>query len=292
MPRAPKAPIDPDDAPLRRLGGGRWQTRDERFTVEPQSGTWVIVDAEQTDDFGMALVRGPFASLTAAKDAISTARSSAPAESPLADRIKGRGLAPEATGSVAHSTKSNDATKNPSRKAPRLAAASDGEADDDRSEPRAADPTPRRHGSSTTPNAEKREDTPTGDDTRAGAGAGAGTMPPAKDASERAAPPEPAWIGDLGASQRGRARRLIAALRAKGVADAEGLVRRDLAGGVPSLAALAIADRLDRLGTSVSAAAVADLLADGRDDDLGVRWRLVDGEGRPILLDPSALRRR
>ena len=59
-----KAPVDPDDAPLKRLGGGRWQTRDERFTIEPQSGTWVVVDAEQTDDFGMPLVRGPFPSLT------------------------------------------------------------------------------------------------------------------------------------------------------------------------------------------------------------------------------------
>lgn len=33
-----------DDASLKRLGGGRWQTRDERFTIEPDSGTWVVVD--------------------------------------------------------------------------------------------------------------------------------------------------------------------------------------------------------------------------------------------------------
>ena len=26
-----------DDASLKRLGGGRWQTRDERFTIEPHS---------------------------------------------------------------------------------------------------------------------------------------------------------------------------------------------------------------------------------------------------------------
>jgi len=31
-----------DDASLKRLGGGRWQTRDERFTIEPESGTWVV----------------------------------------------------------------------------------------------------------------------------------------------------------------------------------------------------------------------------------------------------------
>ncbi|MFI5200311.1 MAG: hypothetical protein ACHQXL_08065 [Candidatus Limnocylindrales bacterium] len=55
-----------DETALKRLGGGRWQTRDERFTIEPQSGTWVVVDSEQTDDLGLPLVRGPFASLTAA----------------------------------------------------------------------------------------------------------------------------------------------------------------------------------------------------------------------------------
>lgn len=77
-----------DVASLKRLGGGRWQTRDERFTIEPQSGTWVIVDGEQTDDLGLPLVRGPFRSLTDAKAAVETARGTAAPESPLADRIK------------------------------------------------------------------------------------------------------------------------------------------------------------------------------------------------------------
>ena len=65
-----------DDQSLKRLGGGRWQTRDERFTIEPQSGTWVLVDAEQTDDLGLQLVRGPFRSLTDAKAAVAAARGS------------------------------------------------------------------------------------------------------------------------------------------------------------------------------------------------------------------------
>ena len=63
---------------LKRLGGGRWETRDGRFQIEPQSGTWVIVDTTQTNEFGLPLVRGPFPSLTAAKEAIETA-SPAPA---------------------------------------------------------------------------------------------------------------------------------------------------------------------------------------------------------------------
>ena len=82
-----KATADKDDGSLKRLGGGRWQTRDERFTIEPQSGTWVVVDAEQTDDLGLPLVRGPFASLTAAKEAIAKARETEPAVSPLAAQL-------------------------------------------------------------------------------------------------------------------------------------------------------------------------------------------------------------
>jgi uncharacterized protein YciI len=76
------------DTSLRRLGGGRWQTRDERFTIEPQSGTWVIVDADQTDDLGLPLVRGPFRSLTDAKAAIEEARGSDVIRSPLEERIE------------------------------------------------------------------------------------------------------------------------------------------------------------------------------------------------------------
>src|SRR6266550_69192 len=75
------------DEGLKRLGGGRWQTRDERFTIEPQSGTWVVVDSEQTDDLGLALVRGPFGSLGAAREAIARARDAKPAASPLAARV-------------------------------------------------------------------------------------------------------------------------------------------------------------------------------------------------------------
>ena len=76
-----------DDA-LKRLGGGRWETKDGRFQIEPQSGTWVIVDTTQTNEFGLPLVRGPFPSLTAAKEAIEDAREEGPVESPLAGRIR------------------------------------------------------------------------------------------------------------------------------------------------------------------------------------------------------------
>ena len=103
---------------------------------------------------------------------------------------------------------------------------------------------------------------------------------------------EPGWITDLEPAERGRARRLIARLRDDGVADAEGLVRRDIVGGVPALAAAAIGKRLAELSADATPNDIAELLAEGRDERLGVRWRLVDGDGRPILLETAARRRR
>ena len=88
------AAADPKPDPLRRLGGGRWETRDGRFQIEPQSGTWVIVDTSQTNEFGLPLVRGPYGSLGAAREAIETARSEGPLTSPLAERIEKAGSAP------------------------------------------------------------------------------------------------------------------------------------------------------------------------------------------------------
>jgi hypothetical protein len=243
MPRATKAPADPDDAPLKRLGGGRWQTRDERFTIEPQSGTWVIVDGEQTDDFGLPLVRGPFPSLTSAKDAIASARSSAPATSPLADRVEQRRRGPtaEPPKKAAGPKPAAKATTGPGDRGPEAKASS----------------------------ARRQVGKP-------------------KDEE----PSEPGWMKDLDAAERGRARRLITRLGEDDVPDAEGLVRRDLVGDVPALAAHALARHLAELGDDASPDEVAQLLAEGRDERLGVRWRLVDGDGRPILLDTKARRRR
>jgi len=247
-----KRVIDPDDAPLKRLGGGRWQTRDERFTIEPQSGTWVVVDGEQTDDLGMALVRGPFPSLTAAKDAISSARSSGPAASPLAERIERRRQEP---------------AQEPEIK---------------------TRPTKRRSSSAaTTASDQAEEDKPAARSTPIGGG-----KQNRKGAASSEEPVEPGWLTDLDPAERGRTRRLIARLEEDGVSDAEGLVRRDVVGDVPALAADSIRRRLDELGNDATPDEVADLLAEGRDERLGVRWRLVDGEGRPIVLDRRPRARR
>lgn len=253
MARATKAAIDPDDAPLKRLGGGRWQTRDERFTIEPQSGTWVVVDGEQTDDLGLPLVRGPFPSLTSAKEAIASARSSAPAASPLVERIERRRNAP-----ATEPEKKGRAGARPSSERGRTSGET-GKPDPDRAPGSKPDHTARPAGRGSAPDDDERR--------------------------------EPGWMIDLEPGRRGRARRLIALLAEGGVTDAEGLVRRDLVGDVPALAAHAIAQRLAELGADARPTDVAELLAEGRDEALGVRWRLVDGDDRPIVLDRGRRRR-
>ncbi len=231
-------PNDEDES-LKRLGGGRWQTRDERFTIEPQSGTWVVVDAEQTDELGLALVRGPFGSLGAAKAAIAGAREAEPATSPLNERAAKLRDRPGAS-----------TTSATARKGDGKAAAKGGP----------AEPT------------EAAE--------------------PAKAArSTKSAKPEPAearWIQSLDPGERRRAKRLIDQLTEAGAPDPEGIARRDIVGEVPAAAAFAIAQALGKLGKDAPPANVAALLAAGRDEDLGVRWRLVDGDDRPITIDLDA----
>src|SRR5688572_16946292 len=85
-PRAKKAAAPPDPAALKRVSAGRYATGDERFTVEQGSNGWMILDAEQTDDFGLPLVRGPFPTLDAAKAALVDARSGPAPTSDLAGR--------------------------------------------------------------------------------------------------------------------------------------------------------------------------------------------------------------
>jgi hypothetical protein len=225
-----------DDQSLKRLGGGRWQTRDERFTIEPQSGTWVLVDAEQTDDLGLPLVRGPFRSLTDAKAAVEAARGAEAPESPLAGRVKESKDAP--------STKA-EAPSSPAR---------------------------------------------TGAPARKTAAA---------EKAKPEAPAEPRWIGELGPRDRGRARRLIERLAQGGIRDPEGTVRQDLTGGVPTIARIALADQLvaSLPASAEDSKAVGRLIGplveafdDGRDDELGVRWRLVDGDDRPLRITAADLR--
>jgi len=230
-------PSAADDGSLKRLGGGRWQTRDERFTIEPQSGTWVIVDAEQTDDLGLPLVRGPFRSLGDAKEAIADARSAPPPASPLAGRLEGK------------------------------RAKSAGTRADERAEGSKA-----RMGATPWVRPEARDEAPR-----------EAKVPATKPRNE--APAEPRWIGALDPDARRHARRLIGRLEAAGAPDPEGMARRDIVGDVAAVASFGVDRALAALDSAVDVDTVAALLVEGRDDDLGVRWRLVDGDGRPIRLD-------
>ena len=225
------------DESLKRLGGGRWQTRDERFIIEPQSGTWVVVDAEQTDELGLPLVRGPFGSLGAAKAAIVAAREADPKESPLAERAAKLRDRPEA-------------------------------------EPASKDGPPRRRSTSAK-------------STSSGAPATA-RKAKSSEAPTHAAPAEPKWIQALEPADRRRAKRLIDRLTELGAPDPEGIVRRDLVGEVPAVASFAVSRALEDLAKDAEPSQVARLLADGRDEGLGVRWRLVDDDGRPVTIDLDA----
>ena len=60
---------------LKRERAGTYRTKDGRFTVEQSSSGWVLLDDEQTNELGLPLARGPFATLDAAKEAIPAARS-------------------------------------------------------------------------------------------------------------------------------------------------------------------------------------------------------------------------
>jgi hypothetical protein len=213
------AKAKPDDGSLKRLGGGRWETRDARFSIEPQSGTWVVVDAEQTDELGLPLVRGPFGSLNAAKEAIADVRQAGPAVSPQASRLA-------------------ESPARPPRPAP------------------APPEAPRQ------------------------AQAQANAKPARVRAPEK--PREPRWFQGLEPAEKRRARELIGRLTRSGIPDPEGVARRDIVGHIPAVAALAVSRAINALGPEATPAEVARRLALGRDAVLDVRWRLVDGEGRPI----------
>jgi hypothetical protein len=184
-----------DNEKLRRLAGGRWESKDGRYSIESESGTWVVVDNEQTNELGLPLVRGPFPTLTAAREAMQDTRDAGPARSPLAERLT--------------TTRKREEAK-----------------------PKKAEP-----------------------------------------------PPEPKWLQALNETDRRRVRTLVKRLEAAGVTDAEDLARSEIAEGQPALARRALERRL---AAAESVAEAVDIVLAGRDDELGARWRLVDGEGREI----------
>ena len=251
----------PDEQALRRLSGGRWQTRDERFTIEPQSGTWVVIDGEATDELGLPLVRGPFGSLTAAKEAIAEARRGAPATSPLADALAAAQARAEPAQPAQPATlgrKRRSAGK-PTRPEP--------------PPKRGPEPPPKREPEAAPEAAPEAE--------------------PADQSPDEPEPGrEPAWLGALGRRDRRRADALLERLARAGVDDAAEVARQEIVEEQPALARLAIRRRLtaavaEAKSPADAAERASRILAAGDDEALEVAWRLVDADGRDIgALEP------
>jgi ribosomal protein S18 acetylase RimI-like enzyme len=81
----PKAAVDPGK--LKRESAGRYVTGDGRFEIEQSSNGWMVVDSELTNELGLPLVRGPYATLDAAKAALEELRSGVVPISDLAKRV-------------------------------------------------------------------------------------------------------------------------------------------------------------------------------------------------------------
>jgi hypothetical protein len=66
------APADPDS--LVRQTAGSYRSGDGRFEIRQSDSSWFLIDTQQTNEFGQELLRGPFASLKAARDQLPGAR--------------------------------------------------------------------------------------------------------------------------------------------------------------------------------------------------------------------------
>jgi ribosomal protein S18 acetylase RimI-like enzyme len=100
--------MEPDK--LKRESAGRYVSADGRFAVEQSSGRWLTIDAESTDELGLPLVRGPFATLDEARAAIAEARQGPRATSTLETRLKAR---PRQGRTPAAATRRSPAPKKP-----------------------------------------------------------------------------------------------------------------------------------------------------------------------------------
>jgi ribosomal protein S18 acetylase RimI-like enzyme len=90
-------PKTADPAALKRESAGRYASTDGRFIVEQASGGWMATDAEQRNELGLPLVRGPYRTLAEAKAAVEGARVGPAPASALADRIAALPARPPAT---------------------------------------------------------------------------------------------------------------------------------------------------------------------------------------------------
>jgi hypothetical protein len=69
-----KADAASDPNKLARKKAGTYQTADERFEVRQAALGWFLIDSTSTDELGQELVRGPFMTLNAVREALPDAR--------------------------------------------------------------------------------------------------------------------------------------------------------------------------------------------------------------------------
>jgi hypothetical protein len=55
---------------LRRERPGRYRSADDRFAIEQAGTVWYLTDEARRDELGQALLLGPYASLSEARDAM------------------------------------------------------------------------------------------------------------------------------------------------------------------------------------------------------------------------------
>jgi ribosomal protein S18 acetylase RimI-like enzyme len=86
-----KAAKPADPTAFKRDAEGTYRSGDGRFSIEQASGRWLVLDAEQQDDLGLPLVRGPFDTLVDARSAAASAREAPAPSSDLVSRTASRG---------------------------------------------------------------------------------------------------------------------------------------------------------------------------------------------------------
>jgi hypothetical protein len=222
--KAPKAPKAPKPPKPWRREEGVYRSADDRFTIEGGgAGRWFVTDAESLDELGLARTIGPYDTLDDARAAADGQRAQATESSPLAERL---------AAAKTKAARERPAPEAPSRR--RRSAGADGGDGADGADEDGAD-----------------------------GGGDEGERTPARRPAAK--PPARSWLEELDAEDANaaaRARRALAALERLGIDDADGVVRRDVLGRQPAVAA-----RL--LGHSVATALRTRLEPDALRRDAG-----------------------
>jgi hypothetical protein len=229
-----------DTIKLKRERAGRYVTADGRFAVEGNAaGTWYMVDAERLDGLGLPLVRGPYATLDAARDAVAEAQRT-PAESGTAPPPKPKQERSARAHAPAEPAVPGTPAPPPPKSSARQAAREEAE--------------PARGKRATKPEAAA--------EAKAEKKAGA---------AKEAAADVPAWMARLEPEEQATARRLLALLERAGI-DEPGLVRREIEADLPEVARALLArgvqrDVMDRW--SAGADAIRELVGESTSSAAG-----------------------